>query len=158
VTDPWPLEVVGTGPLADDVAGAEGVVACGFRQPSAMPGVFAAASCFLLPSTFEPWGTVIHEAAASGLPVVCTTACGAWIDLVRDGYNGFLVPPADAPALSGAMVRMAGMDDGRRAAMGRASVSLSRQLTPQLWADTFDERSRAWLTRAAASGWLMTGR
>ncbi len=155
VEDPWPLRVVGTGPLAGMVEGAAGVVASGFEQPSAMPAVFAGAACFVLPSNLEPWGTVIHEATASGLPVICTTTCGAWLDLVRDGYNGFLVPPRSPPDLTDAMVLVTTMSDDRRRAMGRASVSLSRQLTPQRWADAFDERSRTWLARAAASGWLL---
>lgn len=155
VEEPWPLNVVGTGPLAGAVAGAEGVVASGFQQPSAMPAVFASAACFVLPSNLEPWGTVIHEATASGLPVICTTTCGAWLDLVRDGYNGFLVPPRSPRHLTDAMALVTTMDQDRRTAMGRASVSLSRQLTPQRWADAFDERSRAWLARAAASGWLL---
>jgi len=154
VAAPWALDVVGTGPLATVVATADGVTAHGFRQPGAMPGVFATAGCLVLPSTFEPWGTVIHEATASALPVICSTACGAWIDLVRDGYNGFVVPPGSASALTEAMVKLTTMDAGRRAAMAEASLSLSRQLTPQRWADSFDERARAWLARATASGRL----
>lgn len=153
VEAPWPLEMVGTGPLAPLLAGRDGVVATGFRQPSAMPAVFAGAGCFVLPSTFEPWGTVIHEATASGLPVICTTACGAWIDLVCDGYNGFVVPPARSEALTDALGLVTAMDDGRLQAMGQASVELSRQLTPQRWADRFDERARAWLLGAPGRPW-----
>ncbi|HEV8116553.1 MAG TPA: hypothetical protein VGP53_09965, partial [Acidimicrobiales bacterium] len=70
---------------------------------------------------------------------------GAWIDLVRDGYNGFVVPPARGDALTDALVLVTAMNDGRRRAMGQASVELSRQLTPQRWADRFDERARCWL-------------
>lgn len=155
VEDPWPLRIVGAGPLARSVAGVDGVVASGFEQPRTMPSVFAAATCFVLPSIVEPWGTVIHEATASGLPVICTTACGAWVDLVRDRYNGFVVAPGCVQDLADAMVLVTTMDDARRAAMGEASVMLSRQLSPQRWADTFDERARSWLARATASGWLV---
>ncbi|MCA1705960.1 MAG: glycosyltransferase family 4 protein [Actinobacteria bacterium] len=148
VVAPWPLHIAGTGPLRHLLANADGVVSLGFNQPSAIPGVFAAAGCFILPSLFEPWGTVIHEATASGVPVICTTACGASLDLVRDGYNGFTVPPGGVRALTDAMVLMSTMESDRRQAMGQASISLSRQLTPQRWADNFDERARAWLARA----------
>lgn len=142
---PWPLHIAGTGPLANLVADVEGVVPIGFQQPSDMPQVFTEAGCFVLPSTFEPWGIVVHEAASSGLPIICTTACGASLDLVRDGYNGFLIPPGSTWALTNALVTMTTMDDDRRGAMGRASSSLSRQLTPERWAVSFDERVRAWL-------------
>jgi glycosyltransferase involved in cell wall biosynthesis len=148
VEEPWALHIAGTGPLEAVAAGAEGVVLLGFRQPAAMPAVFAGAGCFVLPSLVEPWGIVLHEAAASGLPLLCTTSCGASLDLVRDGYNGFTIPPGSAEALAEAMVRIATMDADRRRAMGRASVSLSRQLTPARWADDLDEKARSWLERS----------
>jgi glycosyltransferase involved in cell wall biosynthesis len=145
VDDPWPLRVAGTGPLHRILAGVEGVVPIGFQQPDAMPQVFGEAGCFVLPSVFEPWGIVVHEAAASGLPIVCTVACGASLDLVRDGYNGFVVPPGNSAALTDALVAMTTMDEDRRRNMGRASTVLSRQLTPERWAASVHEKARAWL-------------
>ena len=148
VHDPWPLLIAGAGVLQEAAAAAEGVVPLGFRQPDALPEVFAGAGCFVLPSIVEPWGIVLHEATASGLPVICTTACGASLDLVRDRYNGFTIPPGDERALTDALVLIGAMAAERRRAMGDASLSLSRQLTPQGWADALDERARSWLERA----------
>lgn len=152
VQEPWPLHIAGTGPLQDAASAAEGVLALGFRTPSAMPEVYARAGCFVLPSLDEPWGYVLHEAAASGLPIICTTSCGASLDMVRYGYNGFTIPPGSHQALTEAMIRLTTLEAGRRRAMGLASTVLSRQLTPQRWADCFDERARAWLDRANARG------
>lgn len=152
VEEPWPLHIAGAGPLEADAAATEGVVTLGFCQPSAMREVFAGASALVLPSIFEPWGVVLHEAAASGLPLICTTACGASLDLVRDGYNGFVVAPGSQAALTQAMERLSTMPAERRRAMGEASVGLSRQLTPQLWADALDQRARAWLGAGRAAG------
>ena len=149
VPDPWPLHIAGVGPLERAASTVEGVVTLGFRQPPDLPEVFANAGCFVLPSIIEPWGIVLHEAAASGLPIICTTACGASLDLVRNGYNGFTVAPACDQALSDAMVVVSTMAPERRGAMAEASTNLSRQLTPRLWADTFDYRARAWLKRTA---------
>lgn len=151
VDDPWPLNLVGAGSLEPAAAGCKGVVTHGFRQPSELPEIFAGAGCFVLPSRFEPWGVVLHEAAASGLPIICTSACGASLDLVRDRYNGLVVAPGNVRALTEAMVFVGTMAAERRHAMGEASVTLSRQLTPQRWADSFDERARAWLDRAGLS-------
>jgi len=145
VEDPWPLHIAGAGDLEAAAARAEGVVTLGFQQPPTLPQIFASAGCFVLPSIVEPWGIVLHEAAASSLPIICTTACGASDDLVHQ-ENGITVRPGDVSALTEALMRVSTMPTEQRRAMGHASVRLSRQLTPQRWADGFDQRARAWLT------------
>ena len=157
VAEPWPLRIAGTGAMQDEAERAEGVVTLGFTKPASLPEVYAGAGCFVLPSIFEPWGYVVHEAAASGLPIICTTACGASLDMVRNGYNGFTVAAGNRQALTEAMVRITEMDGGRLLAMGRASTELSRQLTPQRWADSFDEQARSWLGRAGLAGQVRDG-
>jgi glycosyltransferase involved in cell wall biosynthesis len=131
--DPWPLVVCGTGPLAASLAGVEGIEARGFVQPGDLPSVFAHAACLVLPSTFEPWGVVVHEAVAAGLAIICSTAVGASSRFVVDGYNGALVPPGDPAALAGALDVMS--DPGTPLAdFSRRSSELARQFTPERWA------------------------
>ena len=112
----------------------------GFLDPADVPAAMADAGCFVLPSTFEPWGVVVHEAVATGLPVVCTDACGASTRLVLDGYNGRVVPSRDAAALAGALRWVSEATAAERAAMSRASASLSLQYTPERWARYFLQR------------------
>lgn len=45
----------------------------------------------LLPSEVEPFGIVILEAMAAGLPVIVSDAAGP-SDIITEGYNGFLFP------------------------------------------------------------------
>ncbi len=52
------------------------------------------------PCEIEPWGLIINEAVAAGLAVVTTTACGAGVELVQPGTNGFLVPPGEQEPLT----------------------------------------------------------
>ena len=52
---------------------------------------YAAADAFVLPSAYETFSLALHEAAASGLPLVSTPVSGA-NELVVDGVNGWLVP------------------------------------------------------------------
>jgi glycosyltransferase involved in cell wall biosynthesis len=132
--DPWPLLVGGTGPEASRLAGLDGVDMLGFVQPDDLPGLLARAGCLVLPSRFEPWGVVVHEAAAAGLPVVASSASGAASRLVVDGYNGVIVPPGAPDALARALARISGSSDAERLAMTEASRSLARQLTPDRWA------------------------
>ncbi len=103
VSGPWTLTFCGSGPAAGVLRNTEGVTDRGFTQPSEMPGVFVDHGAFVLPSRYEPWGVVIAEAAASGLPVVCSSACGAADDIVRDYYNGLVTAPDDVDGLARAL-------------------------------------------------------
>lgn len=58
----------------------------------------------VFPTLCDGFGLVVNEAFAQGLPVLTTPRAGA-ADLVREGGNGWLVPPADAPALAAALSR-----------------------------------------------------
>jgi glycosyltransferase involved in cell wall biosynthesis len=134
VTDPWPLVVAGTGPQEDLLRDVPGVELLGFTQPDQLPAVYQRSGCLVLPSRFEPWGVVIHEATAAGLPVVCTRACGAATRLVLDGYNGMVVSPGSADALARALTRLHRASDDERCRMSDASRVLARQFTPERWA------------------------
>jgi glycosyltransferase involved in cell wall biosynthesis len=99
-----------------------------------LAAVYAQADVFVLPSSSEPWGMVLNEAAAAGLALVATEAVGAACELVEDGVNGFVVPVGDAGALAGALQRLA-EDPAFRASAGRRSRELASKLTPEAWAE-----------------------
>jgi len=81
---------------------------------------YVAADVFCLLSRHEPWGVVVNEAAACGLPLVLSERVGAAHDLLRDGENGFLVPADDVGAAAAALRRLAD-DPELRARAGAAS-------------------------------------
>lgn len=64
-----------------------------------MPALYAEHDIFVLPSLVEGMPLSLLEAMAAGMPVVTTNACGM-ADVVEDGFNGLLVPPADAENLA----------------------------------------------------------
>jgi glycosyltransferase involved in cell wall biosynthesis len=140
-SDPWSLDVYGAGPERGVLEEREGVRLLGFAQPSTLPKVYGSAGCFVLPSLFEPWGTVVHEAAAAGSPIICTTACGSAPHLVEDGANGYLVEPRSAEDLSNAMIKFSALPAGARNEMGEMSSVLARRYTPNRWAELFRERA-----------------
>jgi glycosyltransferase involved in cell wall biosynthesis len=86
---------------------------------------YVEADVFALLSRHEPWGVVVNEAAASGLPLVLSDAVGAARDLLRDGENGYLVPAEDAHAAAEAFRKLAADPDLRRR-MGERSRELVR--------------------------------
>jgi len=59
----------------------------------------AAADAIVIPSVYEGFGIVLLEAMAAGKAVVATTT-GVAGEIIRDGKNGLLTPPADARALA----------------------------------------------------------
>jgi len=54
---------------------------------------YAASDIFLLPTLYEPFGLVILEAMAAGLPVLVSREAGA-AELVRDGTDALLLEDA----------------------------------------------------------------
>lgn len=140
IREPWSLTVCGTGPLIDRVRTATGVEHLGFVQPSALPEIFHRADAFVLPSRFEPWGVVIHEACAAGLPIVCSSICGAAPALVEDHWNGFIVEPGSVNSLAFALRRVHLLDRRQRDEMGRRSTEVARRYTPERWAQTLVAR------------------
>jgi len=134
--DPWPLLVFGAGPLAPLFESVPGIEQHGFVDPAQLPVEFARGSFLVLPSTFEPWGVVVHEATAAGLGCICTTAVGAADVFVRDGVNGRIVRP-NAPADLAEALRWAHRrSPDQRAEVTRLSRKLAGRLTPERWAAT----------------------
>jgi glycosyltransferase involved in cell wall biosynthesis len=89
--------------------------------------IYVACDVFALLSTWEPWGVVVNEAMACGLPLVLSDQVGAAADLLHDGENGALVPAGDVAAAASALRRLANGGEARAAAGAR-----SRELV-QAW-------------------------
>ena len=106
----------------------------GFRQYAELPAYYAFADFFVHVSRVEPWGLVVNEAMASGLPVIVSKTCGCAADLVREGSNGLLVDPTDVRALAQAIATLATAAPDRLAALGRCSAELVSQFSPARFA------------------------
>jgi glycosyltransferase involved in cell wall biosynthesis len=96
---------------------------------------FAFAECFVLPSSREPWGLVVNEAMASGLPVIVSDRCGCAEDLVANGTNGYLFDPANDEELSRRLLAMSAAPESQRKQMGRKSLEIIDGYSPRHWAE-----------------------
>jgi glycosyltransferase involved in cell wall biosynthesis len=110
---------------------------------------FAAADVFIFPTIYEPYGMVISEAMASGLPIITSRAAGA-AELIDHGANGWLTDdPWDLYQLTEGLRALAA-DAGLRQRMGAAARSKieaytwdrAAEQTMAVYHEVFAERSR----------------
>jgi glycosyltransferase involved in cell wall biosynthesis len=135
-SDPWSLKCYGNGPLQSLITKEDGIECKDFCQPLDLPNELLMASCLILPSVFEPWALVVHEAVSAGMPVITTDAVGAAVHLLQDGYNGYIIENGSVEELTQAMLNYSNLSQKERIAMGKNSYNLSLQFTPIRWANT----------------------
>lgn len=99
-------------------------------SPDELGSVYADADCFVLASRWEPWGVVLVEAAAAGLPIICTDKCGARHEVVKG--NGLVVKAGDAAAMAVAMLKVERGMAGLQPELGK---ELSEPYSCEAWAD-----------------------
>jgi glycosyltransferase involved in cell wall biosynthesis len=78
----------------------------------------------------EPFGRVIVEGMAAGLPVVAA-AGGGPDEIVTEGVDGLLYPPGDVDELAATLRRVA-TDAALAERLGRAAVERARAFSPEL--------------------------
>jgi len=104
--------------------------------------LYSLAGVFGLPSRkariAEPWGLVLNEAAAAGLPIVTTDGVGAAGDLIRDGETGRVVRQGDAGALAAAIAEFLQSPE-QAAACGRRAREQAAAFTVERMAAAFGE-------------------
>lgn len=122
--DGWDLVMCGDGPLMDDLRRqadempfGKAVHFPGFVQYPDLPTYYGLAGAFVHASTVEPWGLVVNEAMASGLPVIVSRSCGCARDLVIKGETGWTFDPLNEEELAQRMEDAAHRAD--REEMGR---------------------------------------
>lgn len=104
------LWLAGEGPLRrklESLAGTLGIADrvrfLGWRDDR--EALFAAADICVVPSRYEPFGSVTVEAWATRLPLVAAASAGP-AALIQDGQDGLLVPIDDGTAMAAALTRV----------------------------------------------------
>ena len=131
---PWRLRIIGNGPLAHTLPPTDICECTPFLQPEELAAAAGEASAFVLPSLHEPWGVVLHEFAAAGVPLLASSACGAASAFVQHLHNGFVFEAGNDAALRGALRWLFRLTPDELDCFGRRSLELASQCTPQSWA------------------------
>lgn len=120
------LDLYGRWALPDSYrpSSGENVFAHGAVSPEVIRAAMRRASVLVLPSVCDGFGMVVTEAMAQGLPVICSSNAGA-SQLVVEGENGFIVPPANPERLAERMGWCIG-NPRPLFAMGRSALETAR--------------------------------
>ncbi len=96
----------------------------GFKNQGDMPRVYAMSDILVLPSDHEPWGVVLNEAMACGLPVVVSDRVGAAGEprFLQHRRNGIVYPVGDIQALAEGLAELLG-DKGLLTDMARVAAA-----------------------------------
>lgn len=119
----------------------------GFVHREHLPGIYALADGLIFPTHSDPWGLVVNEAMACSLPVVVTNVAGCASDLVRDGWNGFVLQPRDVSGLAFAMANLA-EDSERRMEMRTRGKDRVKANSPAAWAQGIVEAVESVFTQS----------
>ena len=136
--------MIGDGPQSEEITNyiernnIKNVFSPGFQQKEDIPKFLAVSDVFILPSTSEPWGLVVNEAMAAGLPILVSKRCGCYPDLIKESINGFSFDPFDDTELFGLMKDIT---DGKHnlLSMGKASLEIIKDYTLEKAAKVISE-------------------
>ncbi len=107
----------------------------GFISYQAIGNWYGLANAFIHPALQEPWGLVLNEACAAGLPILCSHTVGAGYELVQDGKNGLLFDPDSIQDITHALLTIHKLNADERMKMGQLSQKNVDNFSPQIFAD-----------------------
>jgi glycosyltransferase involved in cell wall biosynthesis len=107
------LQLCGAGPLENALKarvaslGIQGIRFCGWLDEAGVARTLASSLALILPSVEEPFGLVVNEAIALGVPVLLSDNCGARDLLVRESIDGYIIEPDNVEGLAHLMTLLA---------------------------------------------------
>ena len=133
----WGVIILGDGELKTDLQEAvsnKNIQNISFQKGVSwqqVPEYLALSDVLVLPSYSEPWGLVVNEAMACGLPVLASDKCGCAIDLVRNGKNGFTFSPENIEELTDLLIKFMNTDEDNLRKMGEISEQIIQDYSPE---------------------------
>lgn len=132
----WELHCAGTGELWDERIEHPSIIHHGFIQPSELKTLTLDSGAFILPSPFEPWGVVVHEFAAAGLPLLLSDQVGAASKFLQNEVNGWNIDLKKEGHMKSRISELMQSSEEKLRKMGEESRKKAATLTPKIWSET----------------------
>jgi glycosyltransferase involved in cell wall biosynthesis len=100
--------------------------------------VYGKSNVLVHPSLADGYSYAVMEAMASGLPVIVTSCTGS-AELIRDGENGYVVPPRDSGAIRERLQHLS-HNPALVRRMGTAARATIQSQTPEAFRDRYAAR------------------
>jgi glycosyltransferase involved in cell wall biosynthesis len=129
------LLITGDGPMKKELENTmpDNVAFTGYKTGIELAQIYASADLFTFPSSFETFGNVVLEAAASGIPTV-GVAMGGVMNIIDHGKTGLLARPKDIESFT-ACVEQCIHNDILRLRMGSTAREYAKEKS---WDSVFD--------------------
>ncbi|MCX7901000.1 MAG: glycosyltransferase family 4 protein [Burkholderiaceae bacterium] len=148
----WDLVILGDGEERTILASR--AAALGIADRVLMPGRvgnlsdwYERADLFVLSSRYEGFGNVLVEAMASGTACISFDCPTGPRDIIRDGVDGILVPPADGPTGLAAAIERLIVNQDERSRMAAQARDVLHQYSEERILAMWDEAFRCALER-----------
>ncbi|TYP57817.1 glycosyltransferase family 4 protein [Thermosediminibacter litoriperuensis] len=133
------LILVGDGPhkgyledLCEKLQVKDKVIFLGFRKD--VENVAGAFDVVLMPSVNEALGLALLETMALGKPVIASEV-GGIPEVIKNGYNGILVPPGNVEVLTEKVIELLCWEELRRSLGREAKDTIYRKFTARIMAE-----------------------
>ena len=136
-TEGFELWVAGSGPMLP-IINAQGFVRyTGNVSPDELPDIMKEVDFLVLPSIYDRWGVVVHEAASAGLPLLLSYEVGAREWFLLPNKNGFLFSPYHTRELISILKMIRHLDNEKFREMSLISKKLGTLYNQYMWAMNF---------------------
>ncbi len=132
----WKLWMFGHGVNYNDRKQHPNIIHHGFVQPQELMNYLPDIGIFVLPSKLEPWGMVVHEFAAGGIPLLLSNKVFSGDKFLENEKNGFTFD-AEAPKdLRQKLKAIMQLSSPELNAMSQASFELAKTEGADKWSAT----------------------
>jgi len=138
ISKTYTLKIVGGGEdyldLKHTAGSSKNIILSSWLPYSKLPELYHQATIFILPSIFEPWGLVVNEAMAAGLPIIISQQCGCKPDLAFD-INSLTFDAENKTELVFTLNKAAMLNNAQLLKMGQNSRKIISNFTPKIWGE-----------------------